>query len=222
MPLGPEVRPLEGLGFAAVAVYVSFGHEAPRFRAALFLALVVAAGNAEFHQRNQEDLTEHRTARYAATLLEREDEGDGSSSLTLALDNGAVVQARVRDEVPSAGARLIVRGRLGPFDEARNPGEPSEREMERERGLDGRLDSAAIVGVRGASWNARIALSRAHEWAHAQLRERLGEPAASVLAGELWGERSSLPPALRTEFQETGTVHILVTAGLHLGAVTVL
>ena len=94
--------------------------------------------------------------------------------------------------------------------------------MERERGLDGRLDSAAIVGVRGAIWNARIALARAHEWAHVALRERLGEPAASVLAGELWGERSSLPPALRTEFQETGTVHILVTAGLHMGAVTAL
>ena len=160
MPLGPDVRALESLGLAAVAVYVSLGREAPRFRAALFLALVAAAGNAEFHQRNQQDLTEHRTARYAATLLERENEGDGSSSLTLALDNGAVVQARVRDEVPPAGARLIVRGRLGPFDEARNPGEPSEREMERERGLDGRLDSAAIVCIRGASWNARIALSR--------------------------------------------------------------
>jgi competence protein ComEC len=222
MPLGPEARPLESLGFAAVAVYVSFGREAPRFRAALLVALVAAAGNAAFHQRNQKDIAEHRTARYAATLLERENEGDGSSSLTLALDDGAVVQARVRDEVPPAGARLIVRGRLGPFDEARNPGEPSEREIEQERGLDGRLDSAVIVSVLGASWNARIAFARAHEWAHVALRERLGEPAASVLAGELWGERSSLPPALHTEFQETGTVHILVTAGLHMGAVTAL
>jgi competence protein ComEC len=73
-----------------------------------------------------------------------------------------------------------------------------------------------------ASNDPRSVLARAHVWAHAQLRDRLGEPAASVLAGELWGERSALPPDLRNEFQETGTVHVLVTAGLHLGAVAAL
>ncbi|MGC9990811.1 MAG: DNA internalization-related competence protein ComEC/Rec2 [Candidatus Cybelea sp.] len=222
MPLGPDLRPLEILGFVVLAIYVCFGRESPRFRAALLVALVAAAANAALHQRDRPDLAEHRTARYAATLLERENEGDGSALLTLELDGGAAVQARVRGEVPAPGARLIVRGRLEPFDDARNPGEPSEREMERERGLAGRLDAAAIESVLGSRWSPRIALARAHEWAHEQLRERLGEPAASVLAGELWGERSSLPPALRTEFQETGTVHILVTAGLHMGAVTTL
>jgi competence protein ComEC len=222
LPLGPDLRPLETLGLVALAFYVGFGRESPRFRAALLVALVAAAGNAALHQHDQPDFTERRTARYAATLLERASEGDGSSSLTLQLDGGAVVQARVRGQVPPPGARLIVRGRLEPFDDVRNPDEPSEREMERERGLAGRLDAAAIESVLGSRWSARIVLARAHEWAHARLRERLGEPTASVLAGELWGERSSLPPALRTEFQETGTVHILVTAGLHMGAVTAL
>jgi len=221
LPSGPDLRPLEILGFLALAIYICFGRESPRFRAALLVALVAAACNA-VHRHDQADFAERRTARYAATLLERENEGDGSSSLTLELDNGAVVQARVRGAAPPPGARLIVRGRLEPFDDARNPDEPSERDMERERGLAGRLDAAAIESVLGSRWSAAIALARAHEWAHEQLRERLGEPAASVLAGELWGERSSLPPALRTEFQETGTVHILVTAGLHMGAVTAL
>ncbi len=216
MPLGQDLRPLEILGLVALAVYVCFGRESPRFRAALLVALVAAACNAAVHQHDRPDIAERRTARYAATLLERENEGDGSSSLTLELDGGAVVQARVRDEVPPPGARLIVRGRLEPFDDARNPDEPSDRDMERERGLAGRLDGAAIESVLGSRWSAAIALARAHEWAHEQLRERLGEPAASVLAGELWGERSSLPPALRTEFQETGTVHLLVTASLDM------
>ena len=40
------------------------------------------------------DVAEHRTARYAATLLERESAGDGSTELTLALDGGAVRLAR--------------------------------------------------------------------------------------------------------------------------------
>ncbi len=56
----------------------------------------------------------------------------------------------------------------------------------------------------------------------AQLRERLGEPGASIVAGELWGERGALPPDLRAEFQETGTVHVLITAGLHVGLVAAL
>ncbi len=219
-PPSSELRPLEGLGFAALAIYVCFGRESARFRAALLLALVAAAFNADFHQRTEATIAEHRTARYAATLVQRENDSDGSAALTLALDGGAMVLGRVGREAPPLGSRLIVRGRLAPFDDARNPGEPSERATERERGLDGRLDGATIVSIEGSRWNAQIALNRAHEWAHEQLRDRLGEPAASVLAGELWGERSSLPPALRTEFQETGTVHILVTAGLHMGAVT--
>jgi competence protein ComEC len=35
----------------------------------------------------------------------------------------------------------------------------------------------------------------------------------------LWGERGTLPDDLRDAFQATGTVHVLVTAGLHLGIV---
>ena len=199
-----------------------WGAKSPRFRAALLLALVAAACNAEIHRRALPDVPERRTARYAATLLERESSGDGSTEVSLALDGGYVVSARIREAAPPPGTRCIVRGRLEPFDDARNPGEPSERDLERERGLDGRLDAAAIVSIDGSRRDARAALSLAHEWAHRQLRERLGEPAASLLAGELWGERSTLPPILRAEFQETGTVHILVTAGLHIGAVTAL
>jgi competence protein ComEC len=112
---------------------------------------------------------------------------------------------------------------LTPFDDARNPGEPSERAIERERGIDGRLDAATILGASADSGGGvRALLARAHRWAHQQFANRMGEPAASVLAGELWGERGALPPDLHAEFQETGTVHVLVTAGLHLGAVAAL
>jgi competence protein ComEC len=119
----------------------------------------------------------------------------------------------------SAGTRAVVRGRLEPLDEARNPGETSERAIERERGIDARIESAQLIdaGANDGSWRAQLA--RVRERAHTELQSRLGEPAASIVAGELWGERAQLPPDLRAEFQETGTVHVLVTAGLHVGLV---
>lgn len=218
----PDLVPLEIAGSFALAAYVLYGREPPRFRAALLVALAVAAINAAFHHPRHLTAFESRTARYRALLLERQAEDDGSSALTLALDDGAVVTARVRGDAPAPGARIVVRGRLAAFDDARNPGEPSERELENDRGNDAHLDAATILAALGTTQTPRTLLARAHEWAHDRLRARLGEPAASVLAGELWGERSALPPQLRAEFQETGTVHVLVTAGLHLGAVAAL
>jgi len=130
---------------------------------------------------------------------------------------------RVTSDAPAPGQRIVVRGRMAPFDDARNPGEPSERAIQRDRGIDAEIDGAAVLSTApGSPWDAQAWPARAHEWAHAQLASRLGEPGASVVAGELWGERAALPPDLREEFQETGTVHVLVTAGLHVGVVAAL
>ncbi len=221
-PLSADFRPVEVIGLTALAIYLCFGRESPRFRVIVLLALVAGACNAYFRPGAERIPAELRTARYAATLLERELTDDGSTAMTLALDGGTIVLARARTGAGVPGTQLSVRGRLAPFDDARNPGEPSERAIEHDRGIDGRLDGAEILSVTGSRWSPAIALARLHEWAHDRLRERLDEPAASVLAGEMWGERSALPPLLRSEFQETGTVHVLVTAGLHVGAVTAL
>jgi competence protein ComEC len=223
-PLAPDLRLVVDAGLIVFVLYALFVPSGPsRFRVLPLIALVGAAANAELRRHDRNEIVEHRTARYSATLLNRVSAGDGSTEATLALDNGPRVLAQLRGAAPVAGTRVIVRGRLEPFDTARNPEEPSEREIESERGLDGRLQGASLLGTAAdSSWNASVVLARAHEWAHARLSERLGEPAASLVAGELWGERAALPPALRSEFQETGTVHVLVTAGLHLGAVTAL
>jgi competence protein ComEC len=221
-PLAPDLRICVAAGLGALALFAFGRAGSPSRQLRLLLALCFAAAalDARVHQWLAPPLVEQRTARYSATLLERNSAGDGSTSIVVALENGPRVLAHVRDPVPIAGSRLLIRGRLEPFDDSRNPGEPSERDLERERGLDGRLDAAAILSATpSTTWSLHAWLARAHEWAHARLRERLGEPDATVLAGEMWGERSTLPPAVRTEFQETGTVHVLVTAGLHLGAV---
>lgn len=221
-PLAPDVRVCVVAGFVALAVFFSCARRvSPRFRALVAIALAAAALNAFIREREMRAVHEGRTARYNGTIVERVDPGDGSTALTLTLDDGSRLLARVHGSSPPvAGTRVTIRGRIEPFDVSRNPAEPSERDIERERGLDGRLESAEIVAILpNTSWRVATWLARAHEWAHARLRGELGEPAASVVAGELWGERAVLPPDVRAEFQETGTVHVLVTAGLHVGAV---
>lgn len=222
--LAPDLRLCVDVGLMAFATTFAFERfGSPRFRAIVALALVAAAANAAFRERDAPNAFTGRTARYEATIVEFVDPGDGSAALTLALDDRSRVLARVRGTSPPAGTRVIVRGRLEPLDVSRNPDEPSERDIERERGLDGRLESAEIVAILpGTAHDATVWLALAHEWAHERLRDGLGEPSASVVAGELWGERAALPPDVRSEFQETGTVHVLVTAGLHLGAVAAL
>jgi competence protein ComEC len=222
-PLAFDLRLVVDCGIVALTAGGAFGVWRLRLAALLTVLFALAAGNAALRERSQPIVTERRTARYDATLLETSSLPDGSTAISLALDGGLRALARVNDSPPSPGSRVVIRGRIEPFDEPRNPDEPSERAIERERGFDARLDGAQILSARvGASADPRVMLARAHSWAHAQLRERLGEPAASVVAGELWGERSALPPELRNEFQETGTVHVLVMAGLHLGAVAAL
>ncbi len=222
-PLGPDLRLVVVLAIGAICAAALSGRLPSRLAALAAIVLLAGAASAAVRERYGRNVVEARTTRYAGTALDASSAQDGSATLTVALDNGLRVLVRLHGDIPRAGTRVVVRGRLEPFDEARNPGEPSEREIERERGLDGRLDAASILRAGDTTvWDPRIALARAHAWAHAQLRDRLGEPSASVVAGALWGERSALPPDLRAEFQETGTVHVLVTAGLHLGAVAAL
>jgi len=121
------------------------------------------------------------------------------------------------------GERILLRGRREAFDDARNPGEPSQRELEAERGVAWHLTRAgALATAPPDDADVTLWMPRLRAWASAQLHASLGEPDATILAGAMWGERGALPPDLREEFQDTGTVHVLVTAGLHLGVVAVL
>ncbi len=163
---------------------------------------------------------ETRTSRFAGTVVGDVRADENGATFALALDGGLVVRAHVRDATIVPGEHLVVRGRLVPFDEARNPGEPSRRAIALGEGLAGELAGDRVVArappdphdVRTWAARARASLS-------ARLRSVLREPEATVIAGALWGERGTLPRELRDDFQATGTVHVLVTAGLHLGVI---
>jgi competence protein ComEC len=168
--------------------------------------------------------TERATTRYTATVIGdvREEMDSGLSSTALAIDGVGAVRATLRERVVP-GERIVVRGRLEPFDEPRNPGEPSMREIERDDGFAGRLASAHLLTRAPPdphdmrAWAARLRAAASH-----RIRESIPEPSATILAGALWGERGTLPDDIHDAFQATGTVHVLVTAGLHLGILAAL
>lgn len=174
-------------------------------------------------------LAESRTVRVAGTVV-GDVRAENGYTAPLALDSGLdrlgggfgaglVVRAVLREAVVP-GERVVVRGRLVPLDEARNPGEPSPRAIGLAEGLAGELIGQRVIArappdprdVRAWAARLRAVLS-------GRLRTVVREPEATLVAGALWGERGTLPRGLRDDFQATGTVHVLVTAGLHLGVV---
>jgi competence protein ComEC len=162
---------------------------------------------------------ESRAGRFAGTVVGDVRSDESGSAFAFALDTGIVVQAHVRGDAV-AGERVVILGRLVPFDEARNPGEPSRRAIALGEGLAGELAGNRIAARGGVDVrDARTWSARARAALSARLRTIVAEPEATVLAGALWGERGTLPRTLRDDFQATGTVHVLVTAGLHLGVI---
>lgn len=215
---GADMRALVFGGLAAFCVFVTRYVEGARIRAALSAAL--AAGALSAAVRPPAVAFRPHTERVTCTVLDPTFETADGSGFGCALDSGATIEVLTAQPALHAGTRILVRGRLQPFDGPRNPGEPDMATIERERGLSSQMSGAHVLRIlppRTAT--VAIAIARAHAWAYDQFRARLPEQQASILAGELWGARGSLSPDLRAQFQETGTVHLLVTAGLHLGVV---
>lgn len=166
--------------------------------------------------------TESRTARFAGTVVGDVRTSGEAVSYPLALAGGLTLRARGGTHV-NAGERLIVRGRVIPLDEPRNPGEPSAREIGLDEGIAGEVVvSRVIARAPPDGRDPRVWMPLARAWASRIVHAAMPEPHAAILAGALWGERGTLPGNVRDDFQATGTVHVLVTAGLHLGVVATL
>lgn len=217
-PLHGEQRWLVALCAAAWCIWVVRVQRQEPIRVLAAVALAAGAAAGRYHP--QPPPIRAHTLRTTCTVVSTPLVQNGVATYTCAVDGGPDVQVTSSGTAPRAAEHLLVRGRIEDFDGPRNPGEPDVREIERERGIRARIAAAHILAVLPpAPLTVEIALARAHAWALAQLQQRLPEPGPSILAGELWGEHAALPPELRAEFQETGTVHILITAGLHLGVV---
>jgi len=104
-----------------------------------------------------------------------------------------------------------------------NPGAFSFRDYLARRGIYCMLTVKRSTGVEtighggrnvvlAAAWRVRRAMV-------STIDRRLPSTEAAILAGVLIGRRAELPPDLADDFVKTGTVHILASAGLHVGIV---
>jgi competence protein ComEC len=128
----------------------------------------------------------------------------------------------LRAGIQIAGRIMRVRGRAVIPGGPRNEGEPAERDQLADQGVAVLLSAPAIrdVTLEGAAPGIEAWLARLREQFATAIESRLPPLEATVLEGVLWGDRGNLPAELRQEFSDTGTVHVLTTAGLHLGIMT--
>jgi competence protein ComEC len=193
-------------------------------RAGWCAALLLGVADARCFAHAAKPAPDGHVRRFVATVVDATSEA-GSDAFagaraTLRLDDGTLASAVLPGAPPPIGERILVRGRREPFDDARNPGEASPRELEAERGVAWRLAHVRVLAHAPPDpHDATLWIARLRALASRRLHAALGEPEATILAGAMWGERGTLAPDLRAEFQDTGTVHVLVTAGLHLGVV---
>jgi competence protein ComEC len=125
----------------------------------------------------------------------------------------------LRSAARIAGRTVTIRARLSLPSGSRNEGEPAERDILAEQGVSLILFAPGPrdIEVHGDAHGWEAWWARTRERCAIALESQLPPLEATVIEGILWGDRGDLPAALRQEFSDTGTVHVLTTAGLHLG-----
>lgn len=122
------------------------------------------------------------------------------------------------------GTRLKIRAKLHPARNYRNPGAFDYEGYLRDNGIGmlGSADAKDIERLSGFSGN-RIELwrTRIHASIIAKIHQLWPASQASLMDAMVLGEESFLRNATRTEYQRSGTYHVLVVSGMNLSILAV-
>ncbi len=121
----------------------------------------------------------------------------------------------------SYGTRVRVRGLLRAYREARNPGQFDYRDYLRRRGIWAYLLVPDCDSIEILSRDEGSAFWRGIYRAKSALRNKIysmfGQANGSLLACLILGDRSRIDQETEKAFINTGTVHLLVISGFHVG-----
>ena len=156
---------------------------------------------------------------------EREDRPIGSSAHRVIQDQGPLnfndPMTRSPDHPISLtyGTRLRIRAKLHPARNYRNPGAFDYEGYLRDNGIRvlGSAEAEDIERLPGFS-GSRIELwrTRVHSSIVAKIHQLWPAPQASLMDAMVLGEESFLRNTTRTEYQRSGTYHVLVVSGMNL------
>ena len=123
------------------------------------------------------------------------------------------------------GERLRLRGTIIEPQGRRVPGGFDYGFYLRSQGIDGLLYPKPLqissLGDGALGWLPTSAIALRSRMV-AVIEENLPSPAAELLAGILFGQRSRLPEDIQVNFQSGGVGHLLAVSGLHIGLVAAL
>ncbi len=131
--------------------------------------------------------------------------------------------AHLRDTDLDYGERVSLTGTLEVPLGATNPGGFSWHDYLARRGIGCQLHikrPGAVVLLGQSSLNPYVRFAwTVRRRVLAAVRQALPSTRAAALSGMLLGQRTDLPPQIMSDFVNTGTVHLLASAGLHVGIV---
>ena len=117
------------------------------------------------------------------------------------------------------GSRLRIRAKLHPARNYRNPGAFDYEGYLRDNGISllGSVDAKDIESLPGFS-GSRVELwrTRVHASIVTKIHQLWPSSQASLMDAMVLGEESFLRNATRTEYQRSGTYHVLVVSGMNL------
>lgn len=132
------------------------------------------------------------------------------------------VAGRGRPPALDIGAEVTVHGRFRMGRPAGNPGERSERDALRRRGLVGIVSTGrdgGITVIRPGGWSARGAIASVRERVVEATQRVLPAPQGGLLLSLLLGIDTHLAPEVYQQFARAGLVHLMVVSGAQVAIV---
>lgn len=114
------------------------------------------------------------------------------------------------------GKYILIRGKLGFFERARNPGGFDEAQYYARQNTFGCVWCEKILEVSGEEYGFMEGLYQFRMAWKRRIVDCIGEKNGGILAAMLLGERSEMDSEMKELYQNNGISHILAISGLHI------